>query len=202
MLKIWGRVNSVNVQKVMWAIAELKIPHERVDAGMQFGVVNTPEYRKLNPNGRVPTIEDGDLVMWESNACVRYLYAKYGPPRTPEQRAPADKWMDWTSSTVHPPLTTLFWGYIRTPPEKRDPAALGAARNQAAEVLRIADAALSSQPYVAGADLTMGDIPLGCFVNRWFQLPIERPELKNLASWYERLEARPSFKQHVMIPLS
>ncbi len=202
MLKIWGRVNSVNVQKVMWAVAELKIPYERIDAGMQFGVVNTPEYRKLNPNARVPTIEDGALVMWESNACVRYLYAKYGPPRTPVQRAPADKWMDWVSSTVHPPLTTLFWGHIRTPPEKRDPAALETARKQAAEVLKIADAALSSQPYMAGADLTMGDIPLGCFVNRWFQLPLERPELRHLAAWYERLKARPPFQQHVMMPLS
>ena len=98
MLKIWGRVNSINVQKVMWAVAELKIPHERVDAGMAFGVVNTPEYRTMNPNGRVPTIDYDGFVLWESNTIVRYLYAKHGPSRTFEQGYAAEKWMDWTTS--------------------------------------------------------------------------------------------------------
>ena len=203
MLKVWGRVNSINVQKVMWAIGELRIAHERVDAGMQFGVVNTPEYRRLNPNGRVPTIEDGDFVLWESNTIVRYLYARHGPTRTLQQGYGAEKWMDWTSAYVHPPLTTIFWQLIRTPPEKRDAGAVEAARKQAAEVLKIADDALAGQRYIAGQDLTMGDIPLGCFANRWFQLPIERPEMKNLAAWYGRLKARPAYDRHVLkVPLS
>jgi glutathione S-transferase len=155
----------------------------------------------MNPNGLVPTVQDGDLVLWESNAIVRYLDAQYGPSRTPAQRAAGDKWMDWTSTRVQPPMRTLFWGLVRTPPERRDAAALEAARIQAAEVLAIADEALASQAHLAGPEFTMGDIPLGCFVNRWYQLPIERPPLPRLAAWYERLQARPGFREHVMLPL-
>jgi glutathione S-transferase len=202
MVKVWGRINSINVQKVMWAIAELGVPCERVDAGRQFGVVDTAEYLRLNPNGLVPTIEDGDLVLWESNAIVRYLSARSGSPESPAQRAAADKWMDWTSNRVQPPLRTLFWGYVRTPPEQRDHAALESARVQAIEVLRIADAVLAEQPYLGGAELTPGDIPLGCFVNRWYHLPIERPRLAGIEAWYERLQARPGYREHVMVPLS
>jgi glutathione S-transferase len=202
MLKIWGRVNSINVQKVMWAVAELKVPHERVDAGMQFGVVNSPEYRKLNPNGRVPTIEYDGFVLWESNVIVRYLYAKHGPRRTLEQGYGAEKWMDWATSTVAAPITTIFWQLIRTPAEKRDGAAVEAAIKQAGDVFKIADDHLASQPYMAGTALTMGDIPFGCFVNRWMQLPIGRPAHANLSRYYDRLQARPGYRQHVMLPLS
>ena len=202
MLKIWGRTNSINVQKVMWAVAELGIPHQRIDAGMQFGVVNTPEYRAMNPNGRVPTIDYDGFVLWESNVIVRYLYAKHGPVRTLEQGYASEKWMDWCTSTAAAPLTTLFWGWIRTPPEKRDHAALDAALKQAADVFAIADAALAKTPYIAGAGLTMGDIPLGCFVHRWMNLPVERPAQPNLARYYQRLLARAPYQQHVALPLS
>ena len=202
MLKIWGRVNSINVQKVMWAVTELRIPHERVDAGMQYGVVNTPEYRKLNPNGRVPTIEYDGFVLWESNVIVRYLYAKHGPRRTFEEGYAAEKWMDWTTSTVAAPITTIFWQLIRTPPEKRDMAAVDAALKQAGDIFKIADDALASQPYMSGREFGMGDIPFGCFAYRWHALPIERPAHANLSKYYERLKARPAYKQHVMLPLS
>ena len=202
MLKIWGRVNSINVQKVMWAVTELRIPHERVDAGMQYGVVNTPEYRKLNPNGRVPTIEYDGFVLWESNVIVRYLYAKHGPRRTLEEGYGAEKWMDWTTSTVAAPITTIFWQLIRTPPEKRDDAAVEAAVKQAGDIFKIADDALASQPYMSGREFGMGDIPFGCFAYRWHALPIERPAHANLSKYYERLKARPAYKQHVMLPLS
>ena len=203
MLKIWGRVNSINVQKVMWAVAELKIPHERVDAGMQFGVVNTPEYRKMNPNGRVPTIDYDGFVLWESNAIVRYLYAKHGPRRTLEQGYAAEKWMDWTTSTVAAPITTIFWQLIRTPPEKRDAPAVELALKQAGDIFKVADEALAAQPYLSGGDFGMGDIPFGAFVNRWSQLPIERPAHANLSQYYERLKSRPGYRQHVTaIPLT
>jgi len=202
MLKIWGRVNSINVQKVMWAVTELRIPHERVDAGMQYGVVNTPEYRKLNPNGRVPTIEYDGFVLWESNVIVRYLYAKHGPRRTLEEGYSAEKWMDWTTSTVAAPITTIFWQLIRTPPEKRDMAAVDAAVKQASDIFKIADDTLASQPYMSGGAFGMGDIPFGCFVYRWSALPIERPAHANLSKYYERLKSRSGYKQHVMLPLS
>jgi glutathione S-transferase len=202
MLKIWGRVNSINVQKVMWAVAELGIPHQRIDAGMQFGVVNTPEYRAMNPNGRVPTIDYDGFVLWESNVIVRYLYAKHGPMRTLEEGYGAEKWMDWTTSTLAAPMTTVFWQLVRTPPEKRDAAAVEAAVKLAGETFKIADDVLRSQPYMSGRELSMGDIPFGCFVNRWMNLPVERPAHANLAKYYERLKSRAAFRQHVMIPLS
>jgi len=203
MLKIWGRVNSINVQKVMWAVTELKIPHERADAGMAFGVVNTPEYRRMNPNGRVPTIDYDGFVLWESNVIVRYLYAKHGPRRTLEEGYGAEKWMDWTTSTVAAPITTIFWQLIRTAPEKRDLAAVEAALKQAGDVFKIADDALAAQPYMSGPQFGMGDIPFGCFVNRWYGLPIQRPAHANLGRYYERLKARPAFQQNVAaIPLT
>ena len=203
MLKIWGRVNSINVQKVMWAVTELKIPHERADAGMAFGVVNTPEYRRMNPNGRVPTIDYDGFVLWESNVIVRYLYAKHGPRRTLEEGYGAEKWMDWTTSTVAAPITTIFWQLIRTAPEKRDMSAVEAALKQAGDVFKIADDALAAQPYMSGPQFGMGDIPFGCFVNRWYGLPIQRPAHANLGRYYERLKARPAFQQNVAaIPLT
>jgi glutathione S-transferase len=186
----------------MWAVTELRIPHERVDAGMQYGVVNTPEYRKLNPNGRVPTIEYDGFVLWESNVIVRYLYAKHGPRRTLEEGYGAEKWMDWTTSTVAAPITTVFWQLIRTPPEKRDAAAVETAVKQAGDIFKIADDALASQPYMSGRDFGMGDIPFGCFVYRWYAVPIERPAHANLSKYYERLKTRPAYRQHVMLPLS
>ncbi|HTO49460.1 MAG TPA: glutathione S-transferase [Burkholderiales bacterium] len=203
MLKIWGRVNSINVQKVMWAVGELKLPHERTDAGMAFGVVNTPEYRKMNPNGRVPTIDYDGFVLWESNVIVRYLYAKHGPARTLEQGYGEEKWMDWTTSTVGAPLTTVFWQLVRTPADKRDMPAVEAAIKQAIDIFRIADDTLASRAYMGGAEFSIGDIPFGCFVNRWMQLPIQRPDHPNLARYYERLKSRPAFRQHVAaIPLT
>jgi glutathione S-transferase len=203
MLKIWGRVNSINVQKVMWAVGELKLPHERTDAGMAFGVVNTPEYRKMNPNGRVPTIDYDGFVLWESNVIVRYLYAKHGPARTLEQGYNEEKWMDWATSTVAAPITTIFWQLIRTPVEKRDMPAVEAALKQSVDTFKIADDLLAGQPYMSGREFSMGDIPFGCFVNRWFGLPIQRPDHPNLARYFERLKSRPAFREHVAaIPLT
>src|SRR6266853_3212134 len=148
MLKLWGRINSINVQKVLWALAELKVPYERTDAGLQFGVVNEPFYRRMNPNGRVPTIEDDGFVLWESNAIVRYLAAKHAAgslwPEDLRVRAEADRWMDWSNTTFWPALRTLFLGLVRTAPEKRDPQALAQSRLKTDEVLRIVDTHLGT----------------------------------------------------------
>jgi glutathione S-transferase len=206
MLKLWGRINSINVQKVLWALDELKVPYERTDAGMQFGVVNEPFYRKMNPNGRVPTIEDDGLVLWESNAIVRYLSAKHGAgtlwPNDPRQRADADRWMDWATSTVAPALTPVFWGLIRTPPEKRNMAAIEADAEKAAQAFQVLEQSLEGREYVAGKSFTMGDIPLGAFVYRWYALEVKRPKLAKVEAYYQRLQQRPAFKKHLMLPLS
>ena len=206
MLKIWGRTNSVNVQKVLWCCEEARIPYDRVEAGGAFGVVNTPEYRRLNGNGLVPTIDDDGFVLWESNAIVRYLAAKHASGRLwPDdlaRRANADRWMDWQQTTFWPAIRALFMGLVRTPVEKRDPRALEDSRLKTAEVLEVLDGHLASSAFVAGDDLTAGDIPLGCGIWRWMALPVERPARPNVQRWFDALAQRPAYKAVVMRPLT
>jgi glutathione S-transferase len=206
MLKLWGRINSINVQKVLWALAELGVGYERTDAGLQFGVVNEPSYRKMNPNGRVPTIEDDGLVLWESNAIVRSLAAKHGAgtlcPNDPKQRADADRWMDWATSTVAPAITPVFWGLIRTPVEKRDPKAIEEGIEKLGQVFQVLEQSLEGRDHVAGKSFTMGDIPVGTFVYRWYALDVRRPKLPRVEDYYRRLQQRPAYRKHVMLPLS
>jgi glutathione S-transferase len=204
MLKVWGRGNSVNVKKALWCLDELGLQYERSDAGMQHGVVNTPEYRRMNPNGLVPTLEEDGFVLWESHSIVRYLAAKHGKgvlwPMDERTRAVANQWMDW-AFTFQGSVRDSFWNLVRTPPEKRDAAAIERSRVKSGEMAAILDAALAGQMYVAGA-YSMGDIPIGCEVQRWMRLPMERPRLPNLEAWFERLCARTAFKKNVDIPLS
>jgi len=206
MLKIWGRQNSNNVKKVLWCAEEAGVPYAAIDAGGAFGRVNEPAYRALNPNGLIPLIEDDGLVLWESNAIVRYLAAQYAPdslyPAEPAARAGADKWMDWASSTFVGPFGTLFWNIVRTPAEQRDPALVAAAHEHCAALLAIVDQTLGQQPFLSGERFAMGDIPLGCFVYAWFAMPIERPDLPHLAAWYERLKQRSAYRKVVMTPLT
>ena len=205
MRRIWGRANSVNVKKALWTAEELGLQYERVDAGMQFGVVNSPDYRKLNPNGLVPTLEEEGFVLWESHAIVRYLAAKHGAgslwPADARERADAERWMEW-SYTFQAAFRAVFWGLVRTPAEKRDMKAIEEARVKCAELLAVPDAALARRSYLGGAALTIGDIPLGCHVHLWMRLPIERPAHAHLQAWFERLCARPAFRKIVDIPLS
>jgi len=205
-MKLWGRINSINVQKVLWCCAELGLAYDRVDAGMAYGVVNTPEYKAMNPNSRVPTIEDDGLVLWESNAIVRYLAAKHGMgglcPSDLKVRADADRWMDWISLHVGPTITPAFWQLIRTPADKRDMAAVETSAKQTGEAFRVLEQGLAGRQYVAGDTFTMGDIPVGVYVYRWQALPIERPHLPNVEAYYRRLQARAGFQQHVMQPLT
>jgi len=206
MLVVWGRNNSVNVQKALWCCEEIGLQYNRIDAGLAFGVVNTPEYRKLNPNGVVPTIDDDGFVLWESNAVVRYLAAKHSEghlwPRDVVARANADRWMDWQTTTLWPALRPLFMGLVRTPAEKRDSRVLDESRLKTAQVLGVLEGYLGTSKFVAGEDFTMGDIPLGCAVWRWMALPIERPPLPNLRRWFDALVQRPAYRKAVMLPLS
>jgi glutathione S-transferase len=205
MLKIWGRVNSVNVKKALWAATELGLKYERIDAGMEHGVTKTPEYLKMNPNSLVPTIDDDGFVLWESHSIVRYLAAKHGAgtlwPTDLKARADAERWMDW-AFTFQSAMRAVFWGLIRTPPGKRDMTAIEEGCKRSADLLAIPERTLSQKPYVAGAGFTMGDIPLGCEVQRWMRVPIERPPFPAVEAWFERLRARPAFVRHVDLPLS
>lgn len=206
MLVIWGRVNSVNVQKVLWCCEEAGIVYERKEAGGRFGVIESPAYRRINPNGLVPTIEDDGFVLWESNAIVRYLAARHAQgtlyPESVRERARADQWMDWHLSTFWPTLRPLFLGMVRIPAEQRDPAALEAARAATAKALTILDAQLGTTRFAASEAFTMADIVLGCGVWRWMALPVERPALANVQRWMDELGARPAYRALVMQPLS
>jgi len=206
MLKLWGRANSNNVKKVLWMVEELDIPYQRIDAGGAYGIVNDPTFRDLNPNGLVPVLEDGEAVLWESNAIVRYLANCYGGADfelpDPVARAQAEKWMDWTTSSVAGSFRDLFWGLVRTPEDQRDMAKIEAARQAVGKLLAMADAALVAKPYLSGENFGIGDIPLGCFAYAWFEMPIERPDLPHLEAWYGRLKGRPAYQRAVMIPLS
>jgi len=206
MLKIWGRPNSINVQKVMWTVAELGVAHERFDAGGAFGGLETDAYTALNPNRRIPVVEDGELALWESNAIVRYLAAKYGAgtlwPEDPGLRSLADRWMDWQVTTLLPQLHVIFWGLIRTPEPARDNDKIAAAAEAILPIWDLLDEHLRVRRFVGGPELTMGDIPLGCAYWRYRNLPVEQSSLPNIDHWYSRLEERPGYRQHVMLPVT
>jgi glutathione S-transferase len=202
MLKVWGRKNSANVQKAMWAIGELALAHERIDIAGAFGRNHEPAYLRLNPNGLVPTLEDGDLVLWESNTIVRYLASLHGQgtlePADPKARAQASQWMDWQLSVLGPAIHATFWGLVRTPPEKRDLAAIADSKTKTTAAIEILDAQLAKTAYVAGDAFSMGDIPVGIFGYRFHALVTERPPLPHFERWFAAISARPAFHDHVL----
>ena len=205
MLKILGRRTSGNVMLPLWAADELGIDYEQVDIGGDFGGNDLPEYLAKNPNGLVPTIEDGGFVLWESGAITRYLCAKHGMgtlcPADPAQRAIAEQWMDWKLTTVMPMMTPIFWGLVRTPEADRDMDLIERSILRGRKIWSMLDAHLAGRDYVAGDRLTMGDIPLGPQVHRWYVLVAEPPALPHLEAWYERLQKRPAFRRHCMNPV-
>jgi glutathione S-transferase len=207
MLKIWGRKNSSNLQKVMWTVAELGLPYEHVEVGGAFGGNREPSYLALNPNGLVPTIQDGDLVLWESNAIVRYLSGRYGAGRLAPSdiatRARADQWMDWQLSTLNQLMVATYWGLVRTPPEQRDHAAIAAAQAKYTDALKILDAELGKTRFVAGDAFCMGDIPPAIMAHRYLFLFPDHPSLPNVQRWYDMLAGRKAFQDHVAaIPMT
>ena len=205
MLKIWGNADSINVQKVLWCCEELALPYERIDAGRHYGVVDTAEFRRLNPNGLVPTIDDDGFVVWESGTVLRYLAAKHAAgslwPDDVVARANADRWIDWSNSTLWPAMVPMFRAFLRTPEHERDDNLVEAARRETLEALRILDAHLAGREFVGGHTFTMGDIALGCAVWRWMSLPIERDELPQVQRWFDALSKREAYRKVVMLPL-
>jgi glutathione S-transferase len=202
MLKIWGRKNSANVQKAMWAVGELGLPHERIDIGGAFGKNREPPYLALNPNGLVPTLQDGDLVVWEANTIVRHLAREHGQgtlePADRKARARASQWMDWQLSVLGPAIHATFWGLVRTPPEKRDLAAIETSIKKTTAAITILDAQLATTAYVAGDQFSMGDIPVGVFGYRFHALVKDRPPLPHFERWFAAIAARPAFQDHIL----
>ncbi len=208
MLKVWGRATSSNVMKVLWLCEELGIPHDRLDVGGSFGRTTEPFYLAMNPNSRVPTIEEPDgFTLWESNSILRYLVATRAPghavhPAGPQARAAVECWMDWQLTCLNEPMSTVFFTYVRTPEAQRDLPAAAKAQNAAVQLWAMLDRQLAGRDYVAGG-FSLADICLGPYVHRWFALPIERPELPNLGAWHDRLLAgHPGFVRHVAVAMS
>jgi glutathione S-transferase len=200
MLKMWGRNTSSNVQKAMWAVGELKLPCERIDVGGAFGKTKDPFYLAMNPNSLVPTLEEDDgFTLWESNSVVRYLAARHGgglAPADPKALAKAHQWMDWQLSVIGPAITPVFWGMIRTPPEKRDQAAIDAGKEKTTAAAGIMDAQLGKTRFMAGDAFSCGDIPVGVMIRRYMELVPERPAMPNLERWFGEISARTPFKEH------
>lgn len=206
MLKVLGRSNSSNVQKVLWCLEELGLPYEREDAGGPFGRNRDADYLAMNPNGLIPTVIDGDRVLWESNAILRYLAASYDTGALwepdPGRRAAGEKWMDWQLSVLAPPMTPLFIQLVRTPEAEREPALVRRSLERAERAFRILDGALAQTAWLGGDHFTVADIPCGVLTYRWMNLPIERPALPALEDWYERLSERRPYQGRVMTGLA
>ena len=205
MLKIYGRTTSSNVQKVLWLAAEISLPYERQDVGGSFGGNDQPWYLKMNPNGRVPTIDDDGFILWESNAIVRYLAAKHAPEWVGggdlRKRAVIEQWMDWLPTAVAG-MVPVFHGLVRLPEDQRDPKTIEAGRKVWAKAMTVLDGALVDQDYLVGATPTAADLAIGPIAYRWFELPIERPNLRSLEAWYRRLKERAPYRKHVMAGLA
>jgi len=207
MLKIWGRRSSFNTQKVLWLVGELGLAHEHIPAGGSFGRLDEPGFRAMNPHGWVPVVEDGETVVWESHACLRYLAARYGHGSfwddDPARRATVDGWMDWSQTALQPAfLMGVFWGYYRTPEAQRDWPAINKNLARCAEHFRLLDGMLEARPFMMGDRLSLADIPIGTALYRYFELDVERPDLPNVSAWYQRLQQRPAYREHVMLPFA
>ncbi|WP_293660714.1 glutathione S-transferase [Rhodoferax sp. OV413] len=208
-MHIWGRISSLNVRKVVWAAQECGAPFERSDAGLAFGVVNTPEYRALNPNALVPVLRDGDLVLWESNTIVRYLCSRYGAnlpqplyPADLAARFDAERWMDWQQTTLHRAGSAAFMQWFRTPAAQRDQAVIDQSTAAMAPLLRLLDAHLAVRPFMGGAHFGMADIPVACDIHRWFGLPQPRASYPHLDRWFATVLDRPATRGALDVPLS
>jgi glutathione S-transferase len=207
-IKVWGRNTSSNVQKVMWAIGEIGLPHERIDIGGAFGKNRDAEYLAMNPNGLVPTLEEEDgFLLWESNSIVRYLAAKHKSsvlePADLRTRALASKWMDWQLSVAGPAITPVFWGLIGTPAEKRNHSEIEEGKKKTTAAMSMMDEQLGKTAYLAGDTFTYGDIPVGIMAYRYRQLVPDRPPLRNFERWYAALCTRKAFKDQILsVPLS
>lgn len=205
MLTVYGRLSSFNLQKVMWLVGELAIPHRHVELGGSFGGLDTPDFRRMNPHGKVPVIDDGGTVVWESHAILRYLAARYGAGRLwhddPARRAQADAWMDWSQTALQPDfLMGVFWGFYRTPEAQRDTAAVSDRIARCARHFELLERMLAGKRYLLGDELTLADIPAGTNLYRYFNLDIARPKVPNVEAWYRALQEHEAYRAHVMVP--
>jgi glutathione S-transferase len=202
-ITVWGRRSAFNVQKVLWTLDELGLQYEHRNAGGSFGGLNAPQFLAMNPHGRVPVLVDGELTVWESHSIMRYLAATYGSgslwPPTPAARSFADRWMDWSATTLQPDFMKLFWGYYRMPENQRDLHAINAAVEACNRHFGVLDTQLKNQRFLGGTEFTMADIPAGTTLYRYFEMGVEVARPPHVCQWYDRLALRPAFRQHIMV---
>jgi len=205
-LRIWGRMNSINVQKVVWTARELGLEFERIDAGGAFGGNRTPEYLRMNPNGKIPVIDDDGFVLWESNAIVRYLAAKHGTgtlwPNDLRQRADADRGMDWQATEMTPAMRNAFMQLVRTAPESRSQGLIDESNAATEALMAILDEHLAGRHTLCAQQFTVADIAVGASVHRWFGLPQKHLPRPNVQGWYRRLMTRPAAAGVLTLPIT
>lgn len=205
MLKVWGRQDSSNVQALMWCIGELGLAHERIDAGHRFGGTDTPEFKAMNPNQTVPVLQDGDQPpLWETGAILRYLANRYADeafwPRELLARTEVDRWAEWSKINIAQGFTApIFWRVVRTAPQDRDPKAISEAVAALEQKLRIAEDRLSRHDHLVSDAFTLADIQFGHILYRYYDIDIARSSLPHLRAYYDRIAARPAFREHVMV---
>ena len=203
---VWGRATSSNVMKVLWGLGELGLPFQRTDVGGAFGQTDTPSYRAMNPTGLVPTLQEGAFTLWESNAILRYLGHVHAAetalwPADAQKRANIDRWMDAQQTILNRPMSSVFWGLVRTPADKRDLKAIEASIAETARAWRMIEPGLEKHAFIAGADFTLCDIPWGVHAHRWFNMNYQglaRPEMPALRAWYDRLCQRGAYQRHIV----
>jgi glutathione S-transferase len=202
-ITLWGRLNSANVQKVVWALEELELAYDHVPLGGSYKGLDDPVYLAMNPNGLVPTLRDGELIIWESHAVVRYLSAAYGSgllfPVESKERAVVDQWTDWTATTFQPAWVSLFWLLVRTPAAQHDAVAIEKALAASIKCYWMMEQRLGQAPYLGGEELTYADIVAGASMYRWMTMPIDRPAMPNLEGWYGRLNERAAFRKAICV---
>ncbi len=192
--------------KVIWLLEELNLPYDRIDVGGPYGKTDTPEYRAMNPTSLVPTLQEDMFTLWESNTILRYICEAHAPnhtfwPQEPRRRANIDRWMDAQQTLLNRPMSVVFWGLVRTPPEQRDQAAIDKAVADTARVWNMVSAQLALHPYLGGDDLTLADFPWGPHLHRWFTMDFDRPDVPHLRAYYDLLLERPAYESYLAGPL-
>ena len=209
-LRIWGRLSSINVQKVVWTAREVGVQFERLDVGGAFGGNKTPEYLRMNPNGKIPLIDDDGFLLWESNAIARYLASRYRAetlwPTEPRLRADADRWMDWQATEATPAMRNAFMQLIRTEAGKRSQALIDESNAACEALMAILDARLGAEPdgrkFLCGENFTLSDLTVACAVHRWFGLPQPNLPRPNLERWYQQIMKRPAVQGVLTLPIT
>jgi glutathione S-transferase len=201
MLRILGRVSSINVRKVLWTCHEIGLSYDREDWGSGFRPTAAPEFLEMNPNGLVPVIQDEEVVLWESNTICRYLAGKHGNtdllPTTPRKQALVEQWMDWQATELNSAWRYPFLALVRRDPHYRDQEQIETGKREWNKKIGILEKQLlSTAAFIAGDVFTLADIVVGLSVNRWLKTPLERPDYPAVISYYEMLRRRPAFMEH------